>query len=169
MRYSSKPSHCKYMNKLNDELFKRVDKYNYLTLLHITLLGINLQNCHQELIVKIIEKINSCIKQVRLKDLERMSHVISLYDIETESGIEIEFMKNVLEELKIRVEEITNHPRCFTSTLHYLSLKGVYDVELISAALKENFLKFAYGMRVLKIKKFYCLQYFFNHLFRQKS
>lgn len=107
-----------------------------------------MQNCHEQLIIKIIEKLNSQIKNIRLKDLDRMSHVISLYDIESESGIEIEFMKNVLAELKIRVDEIIKHPRCFTSTVHYLTLKGIYDLELITAALKENFLSFAYGKNI---------------------
>lgn len=133
------------MNKLCDELLKRIEKYNYLTLMHIALIGVNMQNCHEELIIKITEKLNSEIKNIRLKDLDRMSHVISLYDIESKNGIEIEFMKNVLNELRVRVDEIIKHPRCFTSTLHYLTLKGIYDLELIASALKENFLTFAYG------------------------
>ena len=57
----------------------------------------------------------------------------------------MEFLRNVLEELKKRVDEIVRHPRCFTSTVHYLAMKGIYDVELIQAALKESFVTFAYG------------------------
>jgi hypothetical protein len=136
------------MNKLGDEILKRIDKYNFLTSMHIALLGVNMQNCHEKLNVKIIEKINAEIENVRLKDLDRLSHVISLYDIETESGIELEFMKNVLNQLRLRVDEITKHPRCFTSTVHYLSLKGIYDLELIAAAQKENFLTFAFGKNI---------------------
>lgn len=88
---------------------------------------------------------NDEIKTIRLKDLDRISLVITLFDIKTENGIEIEFLKNVQEELKLRVDEIMKHPKCLTSTIHYLSMKGIYDLELIESSLKENFHVLAYG------------------------
>lgn len=150
LRYSSKPSHCGYMNQLFDKLLTRLDKFGTLTALHIALLGTNLQNCHQQLIEKIVRKFNEEISSVRLKDLDRISLIVALYDLKTESGIEMEFLRNVLEQLKTRVEEIVHHPRCFTSTLHYLAMKGIYDVELLQAALKESFIVFAYGKLVIQ-------------------
>lgn len=145
IRYSSKPIHCDIMKKLFDKIEPRLDNFNILTCLHIALMGTNLQICHQKLIEKIITRMNAEISTVRLKELDRMSLVISLFDFESPSGIEVEFMRNVLDQLKIRVEEIVKHPRCFTSTIHYLSTKGFYDLELIEAALKQNFIHFAYG------------------------
>lgn len=133
------------MNLLSDKILPQIERFNPLALMHIALLGINLQNCHFDLVVKVTELMNKNIKKIRLKDLDRMTLVISLYDIKTESGIEIEFLKNVQEELKFRVDEIMKHPRCFTSTVHYLTMKGVVDMDLISACLKENFLLLAYG------------------------
>lgn len=149
------------MNLLCDKIVPHVERFNPLALMHIALLGINLQNCHFELTVKIIELMNKNIKNIRLKDLDRMTLVVSLYDIKTESGIEMEFLRNVQEELKIRVDEIMNYPRCFTSTVHYLAMKGVVDLQLIEAALKENFLLFAYGKN-LKIysREILCLESF---------
>lgn len=133
------------MIQLLDELLPKIDRFNLMTCMHIALIGTNLQNCHQKIIEKLIFKMNENIDTIRLKDLDRMSLVISLFDLKTESEIEVEFMKNVLKQLKIRVDEIVKHPRCFTSTLHYLSTKGIYDLELIAAGLKENFLTFAFG------------------------
>ena len=74
-----------------------------------------------------------------------MSLVIALFDIESTSGIEMEFMRNVLDQLKVRVDEIVKHPRCFTSTIHYLTMKGIYDLEMIESVMKQNFIHFAYG------------------------
>ncbi|KAL7029788.1 hypothetical protein ACKWTF_006367 [Chironomus riparius] len=145
LRYSSKPSHCIYMNELFEKLLPIIDRFGTLTCLHIALLGTNLQNCNKDLIEKIVHKYNQEVTTVRLKDLDRISLVIALFDIQTESGIEMEFLRNVLEELKKRVDEIVRHPRCFTSTVHYLAMKGIYDIELIQAALKESFVTFAYG------------------------
>jgi hypothetical protein len=133
------------MNELFEKLLPIVGRFGTLTCLHIALLGTNLQNCNKELIEKIVHKFNKEVTTVRLKDLDRISLVIALFDLQTESGIEMEFLRNVLEELKKRVDEIVRHPRCFTSTVHYLAMKGIYDVELIQAALKESFVTFAYG------------------------
>lgn len=133
------------MKKLFHVLESRIDNYNILTCLHVALVGTNLQLCHPKIIEKIIKRMNENISTVRLKELDRLSLVISLFDIETTSGIEVEFMKNVLLQLKIRVDEIIKHPRCFTSTIHYLSTKGIYDLELIEEALKQKFIYFAYG------------------------
>jgi hypothetical protein len=122
-----------------------IEKYNILTCLHIALLGTNLQQLNRDLMEKIIHRFDKEVETVRLKELERITLVIALYDFKTESGIEIEFMKKVLQELKKRVDEIVIFPRCYAATLHYLSLKGVYDEEMIGAALKEKFIVFAYG------------------------
>ena len=145
IRYSSKPVHCDLMKKLFDEIEPRLANFNILSCLHIALMGTNLQLCHQKLIEKIIARMNYEITTVRLKELDRMSLVIALFDIESPSGIEMEFMRNVLDQLKVRVDEIVKHPRCFTSTIHYLTMKGIYDLEMIESVMKQNFIHFAYG------------------------
>lgn len=145
LRYSAKPLHCNIMNELFEVLIDKIDTLNNFACLHASLMGTNLQNCNQKFIEKILFKMNANIDQLRLKDLDRMSLVVSLYDFESESGIEIEFMKNVQQQLRVRVDEIVKHARCYTTTLYYLSTKGIYDEELIGAGLKENFLQFAFG------------------------
>jgi hypothetical protein len=133
------------MNEFFIRFIPLVDKYTTLTLLHVALFGTNLQHVNKELMELIVRRFNRDIATVRLKDLERIALVIALYDLKTESGIEIEFLKNVHGELKKRVDEIVLFPRCFTSTLHYLSIKGIYDAEMIDSALKEKFIVFAFG------------------------
>lgn len=150
LRYSSKPIHADLMNKLHDKLLPNIDRFNILTCMHISLLGTNLQNFHQKLIEKIIIKMIDNIGSMRLKDLDRLSLVIALYDFKSEKEVELVFMRKVIEELKNRVDEIVKHPKCFTSINHYLSMKGIYDLELIATALKENFIVFAFGELFIK-------------------
>lgn len=145
LRYSSKPQHADLMNKVTELLYDRIDTLNSFACMHIAQLGVNLLCCDERILEKIIRKMNNEIEKVRIKELDRLSLVIALYDLKTESGIEMEFLRNVRDQLKIRVQEIVSHPRCFTSTVHYLTMKGIYDLELIEAALKEKFLLFAYG------------------------
>ncbi|KAG5684956.1 hypothetical protein PVAND_014162 [Polypedilum vanderplanki] len=144
-RYSSKPQLCEYMNDFFIRIIPHLDKFNILTIVHIALLGTNLQILNKELMEHIVKRANSEIETARLKDIERISLTIALFDLKTDSGIEIEFMKNVLDQLKKRVNEIVVFPRCYTSTIHYLSIKGIYDIELLKAALKEKYLHFTYG------------------------
>lgn len=133
------------MNEVFEKLIPIIEKFSTLACLHIALLGTNIQNCNTILLEKIIHRFNAEISSIRLKDFDRISLIIALYDLKTESGIEIEFMRNILKELHVRVDEIAQFPKCFTSTVHYLSMKGVYDAELIKAALTEKFITFAYG------------------------
>jgi hypothetical protein len=145
LRYSSKPRQAYLMHELCEKLLPLLDKFSLITLMHISIIGTNIQYLHPKLIQEIVRKFNDNIETVRLKDLDRISLVIALYDLKTEDEIEIKFMQNVIKELKNRVNEIALHPQCFLSILHYLSIKNVYDTELLSSALKESFINFAYG------------------------
>lgn len=145
LRYSSGPPIAHKLKELCEALIPKVEKCNLLSCLHISLLGTNLQYCHEDLIEKIVRRFNQDIKQVRLKDIERISFVLGLFDFKTKSGIERELLGKIIEELKLRIDEILNHPRCFPSTAHYLSLCGFHDEEIIKSILKEDFITFAYG------------------------
>lgn len=145
LRYSSGPPQANKMKQLCEALVPKVENYNLLGCLHISLLGTNLQYFNQDLIEKIVKRFNQDIKEIRLKDIERISFVLGLFDFKTESGIERELLGKIIVELKLRIDEILNHPRCFPSTAHYLSLCGIHDEEIIKSILKEDFIKFAYG------------------------
>lgn len=150
LRYSSNPLHAKKMEMLSDALLPKVDQHNILTCLHMILLGTNLQYCHHDLISAIARKFSKNLKKLRLKDIERMTFALGLFDFKMECGFEKELLVKVIEELKLRVDEILIFPRCLPATAHYLTLSGVHDAEVFKSVLTENFIKFAYG------------EYFFN-------
>lgn len=145
LRYSSDPKDAKFIEILSEILYKRLDKFSLLTCLHIALLGSNIQYCHQHLIEAIVRRFNDNIKELRLKDFERIAFVMGLFDFKTESQIEKEFQWKIIEELKTRVDEIVKHPKCLSACAHYLSLCNVYDVEILRSVLSPEFIKIAYG------------------------
>lgn len=80
-----------------------------------------------------------------MKDFERITYVIALFDFESESKIENVLCQSILSELKNRVDDIIQYPRCFPLCLHYLTQKGYHDEELLNAVLSRSFLDWAYG------------------------
>lgn len=145
LRYSSDPSHASKMKTLSNALLWKVDKYSLTACLHVALLGTNLQYCHQELLEAIVKRYNKDIKQVRLKDIERVAFALGLFDFKTQSGIEQELLSKIIDELKSRVDEVVLHPKCMAACAHYLTMSGVYDVDIIKSVLSEKFINFAYG------------------------
>lgn len=73
---------------------------------------------------------------------------MGLCDFKTESGFEKDLLRKIIDELKLRVHEITQHPRCLAAFAHYLSFFGIYDNEVISSILNEDFIKFTYGKTI---------------------
>lgn len=157
LRYSSRPNVEWAITALLDSATSQVPRFTLLTCLHLALMGTDIQLCHPKCLEKIIERFYPEIDRARLKDMERISFVIGLHDFETESGIERDLFAKILAELKMRIPEITAHPRCFTSCLHYLTMKGYADEELISSALNQDFLKLAYGKNPLFGRDIFCL------------
>ena len=145
LRYSSDPSHAPKMKSLSNTIQKRIDKYSLTACLHIAILGTNLQYCHQELIESIVTRYHDNIEKVRLKDIERLTFALGLFDFKTTSGIEQKLLLKIIGELKSRLDEVVSHPKCLASTAHYLTTCGIHDVEIIKSVLSEKFVNFAYG------------------------
>ncbi|XP_013111912.1 FAST kinase domain-containing protein 5, mitochondrial [Stomoxys calcitrans] len=146
LRYSSKLPQVGTMMKLLDKISEEIfENLNLLTCLHVALLGCELQCCHDELIEKIINKFHNEIHTTRLKDLERISLVVALFNITTPNKIEDALCEKILRSLNDRIDEIVKHPKCFTNCLHFLTLRGFYDKEMLSAVLEKRFLKHAVG------------------------
>lgn len=161
LRYSSDVTHAKRLELMSDALLPHIDKFTTITCLHIALLGTNLQFLHQELIEKIVQRFNNEVKEMRLKEIERFSFVLGLFDFKTQSGIEKELMLKFRDELKLRVNEIMYHPKCLAATAHYLSIRDVYDPDVIKSVLKREFIEYAYGKtlneicRIVQLIKFH--------------
>lgn len=102
---------------------------------------------------QIVRRFSVDVKSIRIKDIERITFVIGLFDFESDSRIENQLCQNILDELKQRVDDIVKHPQCLPLCLHYLTMKGYYDEELISVALSKKFVHLAYGGNQVKYGK----------------
>lgn len=145
LRYSSSPSHSDMIEKLSIALVPIVKNASLITCLHITLLGTNLQYCHHPLIEEVVKKYNDNIGAMRLKEIERITFMLALFNFKTESGVEKELLRKIVDELKSRADEAARFPKCLSSCAYYLSVCGVHDVEIIRSVLKESFIEFAFG------------------------
>ncbi|XP_075154840.1 FAST kinase domain-containing protein 5, mitochondrial isoform X2 [Haematobia irritans] len=161
LRYSSKLPQVDIMMKLLDKInSEKFNEMNLLTCLHVALLGCELQCCHDELIEKIINKFYHEIDTTRLKDLERISLVMALFNISTPTKIEEALCQKIVETLHGRIDEIMRHPKCFTNCLHFLTLRGYYDKEMLSSALDRRFLKHAVGSNLAVCREIFNLDTF---------
>lgn len=94
---------------------------------------------------KISQKFLTNISDARLKDLERLTFALSLYNFNPSTSEPI--YPAILKELykQEREEEIEKHPKCFSCCVHYLGLQAIYPYDLINRILDKEFIKFAYG------------------------
>lgn len=119
-----------------------------------------MQSPHPQSIELVIQRFLKDVDSARIKDMERICHVISLYDFKTESGIELDLMKKILEVSKDRTKEILKYPKCFPCMLHYMAIKGIYDEELITTVFNVEFVKHAYGTNLILGREMFSLDTF---------
>ncbi|KAH8418968.1 hypothetical protein KR222_010593, partial [Zaprionus bogoriensis] len=144
LRYSSKLGQVDSLNKLLVSLQSQVERVSLLTCLHMALLGCELQTCNDELVERILLRFEHELHAARLKDLERICLVIALFNLNTASGVERRVVERVPDLLRTRVNEILRHPRCYSNCLQFISMRGVYDVELLAVALEPRFVRHTY-------------------------
>lgn len=145
------------MVQLLNTLVPQIHRLSLLSCLHIALLGTEIQMCHPESLTLILEKFNREIDSARLKDFERIAFVMGLHNFQSESGIEKELCANILIQLKNKVSEIIQYPRCFPACLHYLTLNGFSDDELLSTIFENNFIEHAFGKGSLLGREMFAL------------
>jgi hypothetical protein len=146
IRYSLEPTHEAVLFILMDKLVPNIKRVSQLCCTHIALLGTNIHLYHEGTINEIVQRFVNEIESSRLKDLERLSFVLSLYNYEHK--MEPSIYKLIAKELcrSERAQEIERHPRCLSCCLHFLSLQKIYLNEEISNVLDKNFIHAAYGM-----------------------
>ncbi|KAG4073306.1 hypothetical protein HA402_002651 [Bradysia odoriphaga] len=143
--YSCTISHHALVQQMLDAADGQLARLSTLTCLYLALLGTHLRICHQNCIEQVLHRFAGDVKTICMEDFERISYVIGFSDFESESNIANRLCEQFLAELKNRVDDIVQYPKCFALSLHYLSLKGYYDEEMISVALSPSFLSAAYG------------------------
>ncbi|XP_037027452.1 uncharacterized protein LOC119068111 [Bradysia coprophila] len=140
-----------------DAINGQLSRLSTLACLQVAILGTNLHVCHQSCIEQILHRFINDIESIRLKDFERISYVMGFFDFESESNIENRLCQQFLTELKNRNDEILRYPKCFALCLHYLSLKGCHDEEMISLALSTPFLSATYGKQTVYNQEIFSL------------
>lgn len=146
IRYSSDLIHWQRMEVLSDAITPHIHKFNLISCLHVALLGTNMQYLNQPMIEAVVKRFNDAdLTTTRLKEIERITFMLGLFNFKTGSGIERELLMKIVHELKLRVKEIMAFPKCLSACAYYLTLCGVYDIEIIKSVLKSDFIDFAYG------------------------
>lgn len=116
----------------------------------------------QESLEIIIQRFIDDIQDARMKDLERISFIMSLYDFSHLYNKEKILIDKILKDLTRRVVEIAEHPKTLPLTISYL-LMCTKDVpsELLNCCLNPEFLKntystsiMSYGREILNIDSF---------------
>ncbi|KAG4074790.1 hypothetical protein HA402_006429 [Bradysia odoriphaga] len=157
LRRSSNIYQIALVREVLDAIDGQLSRLSTLACLQVAILGTNLHVCHQRCIEQILYRFFIDVKSIRLKDFERTSYVIGFFDFESESNIEKRLCQQFLKELKNRTDEILRYPKCFALCLHYLTLKGYHDEEMISLALSTPFLSAAYGKQTGYDQEIFCL------------
>ncbi|ALC48813.1 CG2124 [Drosophila busckii] len=144
LRYSSKLPQVAALQQLLEALLPQVERVSLLTCLHMALLGCELQTCNDALIEQVLLRFERELPQARLKDLERICLVIALFNLRTANGVEQRLLELMPQALRERMDEILRYPRCYTTCLQFLSMRDIYDTELLSVALEPRFLRHTY-------------------------
>ena len=130
----------KLLHDLLDALVPQLDRLNNMCLLQVALLGNDLLVYHPKVIDMIASKFADEISTIRLKDIERITFALMLYNCVPVSRPDIFTL--VAQELRKpeRTMEINHYPKCFVSCVVYLTTLGFFPQDLISAALQPTML-----------------------------
>lgn len=145
LRYSSNFEHTDVQYALLEAITPQIPRLSLLSSLHIGLLGSDMQVFHQKSLEEIVNKFLAVSSTARLKDLERMAFIIGMYNFKMESNNHHKLCQNILDEVPKRMDEIVRHPRCLAACMHYLSLSGFSNNEIISNILDPKFIDATYG------------------------
>ncbi|XP_068225597.1 FAST kinase domain-containing protein 5, mitochondrial [Palaemon carinicauda] len=140
LRKSVPGTRWKALHNLLDVLEPQLPRLNHMCLLQVALVGNNLLVFHSGVINAIAQRFASEVKSLRLKDIERITFALMLYNYIPPSCPDI-FVK-IAEELrqKERISEINMYPKCFVSCVVYLVNVGLFAPDLISASLQPSML-----------------------------
>ncbi|XP_017486997.1 PREDICTED: FAST kinase domain-containing protein 5, mitochondrial [Rhagoletis zephyria] len=148
LRYSSKLPQVPQMMQLMEVLQEQVSRISLMSCLHLALFGVELQCCHDGVLELVLQRFNNEIANARLKDMERICLAISVFNYRSPTGVEQELCRKIISLLQTKVDEVMKYPRCFAACLHYLTLCGYHNEEMLTSALDKRFIDHAYGKNV---------------------
>lgn len=141
-RLSGKGKTAAILYSFQEALVPEIERLSITSAMHLAIIGTRTQVFHEELLAKVLRKMEKEIERMRVKDMERLLLVFTTFDIDCE-----EFCRNVVEELRSpkRVKELEEHGKVLPSILFYVSMKQVYPYDLINTALSTEFLSRHFG------------------------
>ncbi|XP_054728329.1 FAST kinase domain-containing protein 5, mitochondrial [Anastrepha obliqua] len=160
LRYSSKLPQVSQMMQLMDVLQAQVARISLMSCLHLALFGVELQCCHDGVLELVLQRFNAEIEHARLKDMERICLAISVFNYRSPNGVEQELCAKILALLGTKLDDIMKYPRCFAACVHYLTLCGYYNEEMLTSVLDKRFIDHAYGKNITLGREIFSLDSF---------
>ncbi|CRK95746.1 CLUMA_CG009203, isoform A [Clunio marinus] len=153
LRRSANPCHIPKIKTLLEKVQKRINNLHIESCIQLFVHGSYIYYSPDDLIEILLRRFTNEMNDLKLPELADISHVLYILDMETESGVEKEFLEKLSQKLKLREKEILQNPRDLVSIAQNLSMCGFYDLEVIELILKEKFIKFAYGDNIRAISR----------------
>jgi len=146
-KFARLTSHSGLRNEITmfqEAFLNEIDRLSIPASTHLALVGTTSNSPHKTLISKVVDKVLANLKDARLKELERVSLAMTMFNVECS-----ELAERIVNELRTpqRLEEIRKYGRSLPAILHYLSIVNVLPADLISMALAEGFRNTYYGMK----------------------
>lgn len=145
IRYSTKSTLDNRIYSLLETLQHEVPRLSIMCNVHLALVGTSTLNLHKECLHKIAENVSQSMAQARIKDLERLVLTYGTFNLipQTKEC----FFSQVMDELRKpeRQPEIASHGRSFACCIAYLTILGLYPIDLINVVLSTEFLEQTYG------------------------
>ncbi|XP_018561689.1 FAST kinase domain-containing protein 5, mitochondrial [Anoplophora glabripennis] len=131
-----------------DQLYVEMDRLSNLCCLHIALIGTGIQTPHNKTIQKASERLVKDItdlQKVRLKDIERLLNVLSMFYFDPKTEPDIFKVAHAELHREERLAELVQYPRCLACALNYLSIKNIYSYEFMNKVLDLEYINDTYG------------------------
>lgn len=132
-----------------DNITKEIPRLSNTSCIHIALLGTGyLQSYHTDSLQKVCNKISPQISNpeaIRLKDIERILHALTMFDFDPHTTPDI--FNACFDEIHktSRLAEKIKYVRTLVCTLYFLSIKNLYSYELMDRVLHEEYIAINYG------------------------
>lgn len=144
IRYCIMPELKWNLSQFMEEAVHHVDRVSFMTNLQLALVGSNIQTKSNLLLNKIFDKFFQNLENLRLKEIERLSFLLILYNWNPSK--QEDYFQRILTEIKNPSRNDTDkYPKIFVSCVHFLAMKGIYDYDLINKIFDPNFLDTNYG------------------------
>lgn len=151
IRYSCRYRHVQEITNMLDLLTPKIPKLSTYCCIQLALVTTKTNIVHKASLNGISQKFIDNRTSARLKDLERLTFVLTEYRYQPKTTIPI--FDFIIDELRSprRKEEIDTHGKSLLRTLSFLAIMEIYPVDLIHRGFDKDFLDSNYG-KSLKFK-----------------